>query len=123
MSQLFFIAIGAVIGALSRFFLGIWLNPFFPTLFLGTLFVNLLGGYLIGLVMGAHLFSEPLRLLIVTGFLGSFTTFSTFSYEALTLLFHQEFLWAMLHIFFHVFGAICMTFLGYATIKVFQVSS
>ena len=75
---------------------------------LGTLFVNCLGGLLIGMAMAwlARSPDEMLRLLLVTGFLGGFTTFSAFSMESLHLL--QEDRWAMaaLHSLTHVLGAL-----------------
>lgn len=83
------VGIGAALGAWLRWVLAIWLNPVFPTIPLGTLTANLLGGFTIGAVMSA---AEPLgfppvlRLLVVTGFLGGLTTFSTFSAETTTLL-------------------------------------
>src|SRR5262245_19471890 len=79
------VGVGAACGAWARWVLSVLLNPVFPTLPLGTLAANLIGGLLIGIVMGI---SEPLnisptlRLLIVTGFLGGLTTFSSFSAEA-----------------------------------------
>src|SRR3546814_19639998 len=76
---------GAAVGAWARWGLGHWLNATLPQLPLGTLAANLVGGYLVGLALGWFALSEgvppELRLLIVTGFLGGLTTFSTFSAE------------------------------------------
>ena len=76
---------GAAAGAWLRWLLGMMLNPVFPTLPLGTLAANLLGGWLMGLALGflGHYESLPpeMRLFITTGFLGGLTTFSTFSAE------------------------------------------
>ena len=84
------VAIGAVIGAWIRWGLGIALNPIVPTIPLGTLVANLLGGYLMGLALGFfeqfQALSPEARLLITTGFLGSLTTFSTFSLETVILV-------------------------------------
>src|SRR6266702_6195338 len=88
---------GAAIGAWLRWGLGILLNPLFPTLPLGTLAANLLGGLLMGFAMELldhHAVMPPeIRLLVTTGFLGGLTTFSTFSAEVITLLLRREWFW------------------------------
>lgn len=98
------------------------LNAIFPTIPLGTLAANLLGGFLIGVFMGVsrHMGAMPeiARLAMVTGFLGSLTTFSTFSAETVTLLSHQEYLFTGLIIIAHVAGTVFATLLGIYTIKV-----
>ena len=74
---------GAALGAWLRWGLGIALNPLFPTVPLGTLAANLIGGLLMGLAMELltrHAVLAPeAQLLVTTGFLGGLTTFSTFS--------------------------------------------
>lgn len=84
------IAVGAALGALLRWWLATRLNALFPSLPPGTLVANLLGGYCIGLavaVFASHPELSPQwRLLIITGFLGGFTTFSTFSAEVVSHL-------------------------------------
>jgi CrcB protein len=76
---------GAGLGASLRWWLSTTLNPVFPTLPLGTLAANLLGGYLVGVAVAyfAHNSALPpeVRLLLITGFMGGLTTFSTFSSE------------------------------------------
>lgn len=112
---------GAAAGAWLRWWLGILLNPVFPTLPLGTLAANLIGGYLMGLAMGALSQFEALppevRLLVTTGFLGGLTTFSTFSAEAATLLSREQLGWAAAHAVLHLAGSIVLTFAGIATMK------
>jgi fluoride exporter len=112
---------GAALGAWLRWLLGILLNPVFPTLPLGTLAANLLGGYLMGLAIGAisHFEALPpeMRLFVMTGFLGGLTTFSTFSAEATTLLSRGQLLWAGTHIVTHVSGSLLMTFAGVETLR------
>ena len=107
---------GAAIGAWLRWWLGIMLNPLFPTLPLGTLAANLVGGLLMGVAMEIltrHAFiSLELQLLITTGFLGGLTTFSTFSAEIVTLLLRKEYLWGAIAIAGHVVGSLAMTILG-----------
>jgi len=118
------VGVGAALGAWSRWLLGIWLNLLFPLIPLGTLVANLVGGYLMGLVMGliamgANITPE-MRLLVMTGFLGGLTTFSTFSGESVTLLTRGEYGWASLHILGHLLGALIMTALGLFTVQLFK---
>lgn len=115
------IGIGAASGAWLRWGLGILLNPVFPTLPLGTLAANLLGGFLMGMAM--HLLTQhailapEIRLAITTGFLGGLTTFSTFSAETVTLLLREEYLWTLAIILVHVIGSVGMTLLGIQAMK------
>jgi CrcB protein len=107
---------GAAIGAWLRWGLGIVLNPLFPTLPLGTLAANLVGGLLMGVameLMSRHTIVSPeMRLLITTGFLGGLTTFSTFSAEVVTLLVRREYLWGSIAVAGHVVGSVAMTIIG-----------
>lgn len=116
------VGVGAALGAWLRWALGIALNPLVPTLPLGTLTANLMGGYLIGIAIEfftQHAGLAPeLRLLFITGFLGALTTFSTFSAEAVTLLARQQYTWALALISAHLVGSLGMTALGILTVKV-----
>ena len=109
---------GAAAGAWLRWWLGMLLNPVFPTLPLGTLAANLLGGWLMGLVLGflGHYESLPpeIRLLLTTGFLGGLTTFSTFSAETATLISRQQYGWTAALVSLHVIGSVLMTLFGIA---------
>jgi len=120
-SGFFAVGFGAFAGAVLRWFLGIALNPIFPTLPFGTLAANLLGGLLMGLAMGVFAQYEALpvalRLAMTTGFLGGLTTFSTFSAETVTLLMRQQYAWAGTIIAAHLFGSLLMTLLGFAVIR------
>ena len=115
MLNIFAICVGACVGALSRWGLGLWLSSG-ATMPWGTLAANLIGGYLIGIAVAFFAFHPELppewRLLIITGFLGGLTTFSTFSAEASTLLLRQQFGWGSLLIFVHVAGSILCTLAG-----------
>ena len=115
------IGIGAILGAWLRWGLGAWLNPLLPTLPLGTLAANLLGGYLVGAAVEVfHInvdLSPELRLFFVTGFLGALTTFSTFSAEVVALLRSTQYLWAAAAAGAHLFGSLLMTGLGILTIQ------
>jgi CrcB protein len=110
------VGIGGALGCWLRWGLGVLLNPMFPTLPLGTLAANLLGGLLIGCMMGIleHFQTLPpeVRLFAITGFLGGLTTFSTFSAEADTLLLRQQYLWFGGHVLVHLVGTLSMTLLG-----------
>lgn len=125
MSALLFIGVGATLGAWIRWWLGLMLNHVFPTIPFGTLAANIIGGFLIGMFMAFtrnHAFiPEATRLTIATGFLGGLTTFSTFSAEAVTLLTHQEYFWALTLMVAHVVGTILATFLGIYAVKLVTI--
>lgn len=112
------VAVGAVLGAWARWMLGLWLNAVHPTLPLGTLVANVVGGFLIGLAIGAFADHPELapewRLAIVTGFLGALTTFSTFSAESVALIQGGRLLAAGAHSALHLAGSIAATFAGIA---------
>ena len=109
------ICIGASLGALSRWGLALWLSPggLIPW---GTLAANLIGGYLIGVCIAVFQSMPQLdpfwRLLLVTGFLGGLTTFSTFSAEVVIYLMEARYGLALLTALLHVLGALLMTVAG-----------
>jgi len=112
---------GAAAGAWLRWWLGLLFNPVFPTLPLGTLAANLIGGLLMGFAMALVSQYESLpaemRLLVMTGFLGGLTTFSTFSAETVTLLVREQLGWTALIVLAHVAGSILMTLSGIGIMK------
>ena len=114
-------ALGAAVGALLRWFAGMALNSLWAGFPLGTLLVNCLGGGLIGVAMVWFSRSpdELLRLLLVTGLLGGFTTFSSFSAESLGLVQRGDFGLALLHSAAHLLGALACTALGYGLARAF----
>lgn len=116
------VGFGAFLGAVLRWALGLMLNPLFPTLPLGTLSANLLGGLLMGIAMGVFAqygaLSPATRLFIGTGFLGGLTTFSTFSSETITLLLRQQYAWTVAIISAHLFGTLAMTVAGLSLVRV-----
>ena len=109
------ICIGASLGALARWGLGLWLSPggLLPW---GTLAANLVGGYLIGVAIAAFQAMPQLdpvwRLLLITGFLGGLTTFSSFSAEVVDFLMAGRYGLALLTAGLHVMGSLAMTVLG-----------
>ncbi|KWR85188.1 fluoride efflux transporter CrcB [Pseudomonas sp. PI1] len=113
------IACGAGLGALLRWFLGLQLNALFPTIPPGTWAANIIGGYVIGLAVAFFAANPTLdpqwRLLIVTGFCGGLTTFSTFSAETMALLQTGRVGWAMGAIAVHVTGSLLATAAGLLT--------
>lgn len=118
------VGFGAALGAWMRWGLGLWLNAMLPQLPLGTLVANLVGGYLIGLALAWFALTEGVppeaRLLIITGFLGGLTTFSTFSAEAVGMLARQQYAWAATHIGLHLVGSLLATALGFATFRLLK---
>jgi CrcB protein len=118
------IGIGSAFGAWLRWGLGLWLNSALPELPLGTLSANLVGCYLIGLAVAFFTqypgVSPEWRLLIITGFLGGLTTFSTFSAETVTLLLRGQYAWGVGIIAAHLGGSLLMTVLGIQTFKWLQ---
>jgi CrcB protein len=112
------VSVGAVAGALLRWGLSVLLNPAFASIAMGTLAVNLIGGYLAGIAMGFFPDSglaPAWRLLAVTGFLGSLTTFSAFSAEVVAQLQAQNYGWAAATMAAHLAGSLVATFLGFVT--------
>ncbi|PZQ09725.1 MAG: fluoride efflux transporter CrcB [Rhodanobacter denitrificans] len=117
----FAVAIGAALGALLRWLLGLAFNPLLPSLPLGTLAANLVGGLLMGVAMAlfAHYETVPLawRLAATTGFLGGLTTFSAFSGETVQLLERQQWSWAAAMVSAHLGGSLLMTIAGLAATR------
>ena len=120
------ICIGACVGALSRWQLGLWLNPASGGLLpWGTLAANLIGGYLVGVCVGVFQQLPELdpiwRLALVTGFLGALTTFSSFSAEVVSLLQQGRFALAAGNAALHLFGSLALTWLGLKTAALWAV--
>ena len=113
------ISIGTALGALLRWALGLKLNAILEVIPFGTVAANLLAAYVIGLATASFATTSNLspewKLLIITGFCGGLSTFSTFSMEIVTLLQRQQFAWAAGSIGLHVVGSVLMTLAGMAT--------
>ncbi|MDR0238020.1 fluoride efflux transporter CrcB [Acinetobacter sp.] len=117
----FSIAIGSILGGWLRWAISLKLNQFFENIPLGTVVVNLLGAFIIGLAVSFFSnssLSSNYKLLIVTGFCGGLTTFSTFSIEVVTLLQSGKFDYALFTIFIHVLGSLLFTYLGIVTYQI-----
>ena len=123
------ICIGACLGALARWQLGLWLNPSMTlagtVLPLGTLAANLIGGYLVGIcvaVFHAMPQLDPLwRLALVTGFLGALTTFSSFSAEVISMLMQQRYALALTTTAVHLLGSLLLTVAGIKSASFFML--
>lgn len=124
------ICLGACVGALSRWQLGLWLNPNPASAGLlpwGTLAANLMGGYLVGVCMGVFQQLPNLdpvwRLALVTGFLGALTTFSSFSAEVVGMLQQGRFALALGTASLHLLGSLALTLLGLKTVGLLWVQA
>lgn len=113
------ICLGACIGALARWQLGTWLNQPGTWLPWGTLTANLVGGYLVGICVAVfhhHPGIDPVwRLVLITGFLGALTTFSSFSAEVVDMLLQQRYPQAIGTVILHVAGSLLLTVAGLKT--------
>ena len=117
------ICFGASLGALARWRLGMWLSHSGALIPWGTLAANLIGGYLVGVCLGAFQHMPELdpvwRLVLVTGFLGALTTFSSFSAEVVTFLQQGRYTLALGTASVHLFGSLALTILGLKTVSTF----
>jgi fluoride exporter len=121
LASLLAICLGACIGALARWQLGLWLNASGSLLPWGTLAANLIGGYLVGVCVAVFQALPQLdpawRLLLVTGFLGALTTFSSFSAEVVGMLMQQRYALALGTAALHLFGSLLLTLAGIQSAK------
>ena len=113
------ISLGAALGALLRWQLGVRLNSLLPGMPPGTLVANIAGGYIIGVAVAYFAQTPALppewRLFVITGFCGGLTTFSTFSAEVVSLLQEGRMAWAMGSMLTHLSGSLLSTFAGLGT--------
>mgnify|MGYP000246359108 FL=1 len=120
----FAVAVGSALGAWLRWVLGLWLNRHATTFPWGTFSANMLGGYLVGFTIGiisAHPEWPPFwRLLLITGFMGGLTTFSTFSAETVAFLEEGRFLMALGYAGTSLIGSLALTMLGLMTTQLFR---
>ena len=116
--QLFWICVGGAVGSGARFLLSVWmlelLGPSFPY---GTLAVNVIGSFLLGLVMflglEAEILSPLVRMTLGIGVLGGFTTFSSFSFETMYLLHQGQWQVALLNVGVSIALCLAACFLGW----------
>lgn len=112
---------GSSIGAMLRWLAQILLNPLLSTLPLGTLLVNVVGGFMIGIAVAVFqavpAAPPPWRVFVIPGLLGGLTTFSSFTAESMLLLQEGRPGWAFAHAAAHVLGALAACFAGYALVQ------
>jgi CrcB protein len=110
------VAIGGALGALARWGFSSYVQRFAELFPIGTLSVNIVGSLLLGFIMASSkyygAFPRNWRLLLATGFCGSFTTFSTFSYETFTLLLDAP-LYGILNLTLNIIGGLAAIYTGY----------
>ena len=111
------VGLGGACGAISRYFLAGWMQQKFPQFEpAGTLFVNVLGCFLIGLLVALEMQGifnrEGFRAFAITGVLGSLTTFSTFGYQTVVLAREQSVNWAMFNLASNLVLGIAAVLLG-----------
>ena len=123
MTAVLAICIGACVGALARWQLSIYLNTQEAILPWGTLAANLIGGYLVGCCVAFFQAQPDLdpawRLLLVTGFLGALTTFSSFSAEVVAMLSQGRLGLALATSALHLIGSLLMTLVGLKTVALY----
>ena len=113
LSLIFYVGVGGFFGAISRFLLAGYVQKSFATLFpVGTLSVNVLGSFIIGFM--AMYFEQTVapeyKALVITGFLGALTTFSTFSLENINMLQDGNYTSVLINIFLNVTLTLTATF-------------
>jgi fluoride exporter len=119
MSNYLIIGMGGFLGAIARYSVALWIGQNWGRMFpLGTLIVNISGCFLISLLMSLFterfMVSPQIRMFLVIGFLGAYTTFSTFEYETGNLVKDGEWLLAMLNVLLSVIA-------GFAALKLGEV--
>jgi fluoride exporter len=116
------VGVGSALGAWLRWGFNIWLGPRSGSWPLGTIAANLVGGYLVGIAVAYFALRPDLppewRLLVITGFLGGLTTFSTFSAEVTSLLARGDVFAGAGLAAVHLFGSLLLTAAGFATVRV-----
>ncbi|RNM06129.1 fluoride efflux transporter CrcB [Dickeya undicola] len=119
-STLLAVFIGGGIGSVARWQLSVRFNTLFPQIPAGTLLANLLGAFVIGAAMSYFIRQPDLppqwKMLLTTGFCGGLTTFSTFSYETVTLLQSGEWTAALFNLLLNLLGSLIMTALAFALV-------
>lgn len=113
-----YVGIGGAIGSILRYFVSFLTVPTLYHFPIGTLFVNLLGAFVLGWfvarVSPLQLISKEVKAGISTGMIGSFTTFSTLSVEVIQLVHESLYLWLFLYLSISVVGGLTLTAIGFS---------
>ena len=116
MFNLILVATGGALGAILRYILTNISKTLFVTSIYGTISVNIIGSFLIGYFItsdfGKNLSENFVKFFLIIGLLGSFTTFSAFSYEALSLVMEKKIFVSIIYIFFSILVCILSAYLG-----------
>ena len=122
MINIFWVAAGGALGASLRFISSSFFNLFYPNLPIGTFFINVLGSFIIGLLINTLEMRSAseifIKYFLIIGVLGSYTTFSAFSYEVIELYNNKKFLLSIIYILASVFSCIVAAYAGYTINKV-----
>jgi len=123
MDKLLWIALGGVLGAWSRYFMGLWAVEKWGSSFsVGTLMINIIGSFVMAWVLYLNasrgVFSPNIRLFLTVGFCATFTTFSTFSWDTFRYLSEGNFKYFAMNIIFNVAGCLLGTWFGITLAKV-----
>ena len=122
MINFFWVAVGGALGASLRFISSSFFNLFYPNLPIGTFFVNALGSFIIGLLINTLEMRNSseifIKYFLIIGVLGSYTTFSTFSYEVIELYNNKKLFLSIIYILASVFSCIVAAYVGYTINKV-----
>ena len=111
--NLIYIFLGGGSGAVVRYLVSFIFKQYYPTFPVGTLFVNILGSFLIGLFMVFLENKIYLKSFFVIGFLGGLTTFSTFSYESIFLIKSERWMSFVMYVFSNLLLGFGLAFVGY----------
>lgn len=116
------VGIGGFIGAIIRYIVSLYTSKIFLSkLPIGTLIVNVLGGFLIGIIMEINvktdLISRNMKLFLATGIMGGLTTFSTFSYETIILIEGGSFIFAIINMTLNLLLSLGGVYIGKFIIK------
>jgi CrcB protein len=115
------VGVGGFVGSIFRYLISHYINISAQSTFpFGTLTVNIVGSFLIGIIIAAALegnLSKSMRLLLATGFCGGFTTFSSFSYEFFSLLQHEQIGYAFLYATASFVLGLAFVWLGFYLVK------
>jgi len=120
--NIFWVATGGALGAILRLVSSSFFNLFFPNLPIGTFFANVLGSFIIGLLINALEMRSSseifIKYFLIVGVLGSYTTFSSFSYEVIELYNNKKLFLSIIYILASVFSCIVAAYVGYTINKV-----